>query len=204
VSTHRPIIGILGGIGSGKSFVSRLLASHGAMVIDSDELSHSAMSDPAVQRQIRERFGEAVFRADGSVDRRALGQAVFADASDRVALEQIVHPWIEAERSRRMASAGPGVRTFVLDSPLLIESGLVGRCDRLVFVDTPRAVRLERVRARGWDEAELDRRERAQLPLEQKRQRADAVLDGSASAGELAAAVERLIRTWVPGAGGGS
>ncbi len=190
----KPIIGIIGGIGSGKSFVAKLFGELGAMVINSDDLVHAVYGREDVKKTLREWWGDAVFQADGSVDRKAIAKRVFADADQRRRLEQLVHPLVNQERQRLMESAkdDPAVTAFVWDTPLLVETGLDKLCDAVVFVDAPASVRLSRVANRGWDEAELVRRENSQMPLDNKRRISDYVISNAAEAASARSQV-RLV-----------
>jgi len=188
-----PVIGILGAIASGKSAVTRALAALGAAVHDADKEVGELLNAPEVLERIaREVDPRAV--AGGALDRKALADAVFADADTRAALEAILHPPV-LESARRLArNPPPGASAVVIDAPLLIEAGLDALCDELWYVDTPREVRVRRASdTRGWSEDELDRRERAQIPLEEKRGRADRVIDNSGSLDELE---ERVASAW--------
>ncbi len=167
---HRPIIGIAGGIGAGKSHVARLFAELGCCRVDSDEMVRAAYTHPEVKAAVLQRFGDGVFDAAGNVDRKALGKLVFDNVDDRRFLEKLLHPIANKARVELMDAASRDERTvaFVWDSPLLFEAGLDRFCDCVIFVDCPREDRLARVGERGWDAAELDRREKAQLPLDKK------------------------------------
>jgi dephospho-CoA kinase len=197
MKTHRkPILGIVGGIGSGKSYVSRVLGSLGCLVIDSDQQARDAFLDPGVIAAVRTLFGDDVFRADGSIDRKRVGARIFRSPELRAKIEAIVHPFIAQQRDAIMRShAGdPGVRAFVWDSPLLFEAGLDSQCDAVVFVDTPRETRLHRVTTtRGWDDAELTRREASQMPLEEKQRRSTHVVRGDADEATLRETLGKLI-----------
>jgi dephospho-CoA kinase len=174
----KPIIGIVGGIGSGKSYVARLFGDEGCLVIDADALVREAYEDPAVRQMLRSWWGETIFRADGAVDRRAIAGRVFVDEAERRRLEGLLHPWVN-ERRRQIMEAADDAQTvaFVWDTPLLMETGLNRECDAVVFVDAPESERLRRVAAqRGWDEQELRRREKLQMPLDKKRELSDDVL----------------------------
>lgn len=189
-----PVIGLVGGIGSGKSEVGRLLAESGCLVCDSDALAREALHDPAIRRSLLDRWGArseaALLGADGALDRRAIASIVFNDPAERAFLESLTHPWIEARRSELFAAAAPSTVALVIDAPLLLEAGLGAQCDSIFFVDAPRHLRLERVRgSRGWTEAELTRREAAQLPLEEKRRRATVTI---ANDGDVDALRERV------------
>ena len=150
-------IGLTGGIGSGKSTVARRLGEHGAVVVDADALAREVVGpgEEALTR-IRERFGEAVFAADGTLDRPALGRVVFGDPQSLAALEAITHPAIRERTAQRFAEAvAAGVRVGVHDVPLLVEGGLAPEYHLVLVVDTDEDVRVERiVRYRGASEAE--------------------------------------------------
>jgi dephospho-CoA kinase len=170
----KPIIGLCGGIGSGKSQVARILADQGGLVIDSDALNREVLQEPEVIQTLREWWGEAVFGADGQVDRKAVAGIVFKDPQARRRLESLVHPLIAARRDAmiRQGSGDPAVKAIILDSPLLIESTLDRLCDAIIYVEASETTRLRRLKQqRGWDAADLRRREQWQAPLAEKRAR---------------------------------
>jgi dephospho-CoA kinase len=203
-----PVIGLVGGIGSGKSRVARLLGARGAAVIDADTVGHELLQHPTVRARVLERFGPGVLAepaavidgdAAAPIDRRALGAIVFADPSARGALEAILHPLMRncflsaIEIARRSGAA----RWVVLDAAILLEAGWDDLCDRIVFVDAPRPERLRRVaRARGWSEQTFEARERAQWPAEEKHRRAHWSLTNDAGLERLDAEVDRLL-SWL-------
>ncbi len=177
-------LGIIGGIGSGKSAVAALFGQLGAGVIDADALGHRVLRFPEVRDEIRKRWGDAVFDTDGELNRYEIAKRVFAATeSGRRELEfltLLTHPRIKHEidtELRRLRENGATVA--VLDAALLLETDWKTSVDRIVFVDTPRSIRLQRVRQRGWTEAQFDAREAAQLPLEAKKKQADWVVDNS-------------------------
>ncbi len=179
----KPIIGIVGGIGSGKSFVAKLFGDLGCLVIDSDAQVREAYTDPAVRKTIRRWWGNGMLHADGTINKSAIAGKVFADPAEKQRLEELLHPLVNAAREQQMRAAGdnPQVLAFVWDTPLLLEAGLAKHCDTVVFVDAPRQRRLTRVRARGgWDEAELLRRENSQMALDTKRSLSDHVVTNAA------------------------
>lgn len=193
MSGRPPIIGIVGGIGSGKSAAARAFAGLGCIVSDSDALAHAALRDPPIRAAIAKRFGPEVLGGDGQVSRKVLGRIVFADERARRDLEAMVHPWINSERERAFSLAAPTTRACVIDAPLLLEAGLAPLCDAIVFIDAPPERRLERSSARGWDEAEFRRREAAQWPLERKRAAATHVIVNDGDLGKLAREVRRVL-----------
>jgi dephospho-CoA kinase len=176
--------------------VADLLTELGAAVIDSDALSHAALDDPSIQRQLREWWGPAVIDRTGRVDRKAVASIVFIAPQENERLKAVIYPWIAARRRERMTAlqADPRVPLIVLNSPLLFEAGLEAECDAVVFVDADREVRLARVRAaRGWSAEELERREKLQMPLDRKLARADYILRNNSSIDELRIEARKLF-----------
>jgi dephospho-CoA kinase len=177
-----PLIGVLGGIASGKSAVARLLAGAEGRWLSADALAHAALLEPEVAAEVRRRFGAEVFGADGQPDRAALARRVFADAEGRRALEALIHPRVRAALAAGIdAARAAGAPLVCLDVPLLLENdaehGLARACDLLLFVDAPLEQRERRAtQTRGWAPGEVLRREAAQWPLENKRALADLVL----------------------------
>ena len=198
-----PVIGLAGGIGAGKSAVARVMAELGCVVSDSDALARAALERDDVRAQLVSWWGDGVVGVDGTVDRGAVARIVFGDEAERLRLEALVHPLVRVSRGEAIERAeAAGARAFVIDAPLLFEAGLDAECDVVVFVDAPRAVRLARVRQhRGWDEAELARRESAQLGNDEKRRRADVVVAIGEDAG-LASRVGALLDGIAPIGGG--
>lgn len=190
-----PVIGIVGGIGAGKSIVAEILASLGCFVADADQYAREALEDRAVLEQLREHWGAEVIREDGSPDRAAIAAIVFIDDAERAWLERILHPLVSQRRSLEFAAAAPDARALVIDAPLLIEAGLDKDCDHLLFVDTPRPERLKRVeRERGWNEEELTRRENAQDDLAGKRRSSDFVIDNGGDLDTLRERVAEFLK----------
>ena len=191
------LIGLTGNIASGKSTVTHLLAAKGATVIDADVLARQAVEEgtPAY-RDIVERWGSDVLSPDGYLDRGALRRRVFQDQNELEELNRIVHPEVNRLRERLVSEARRrGDRVVVCDIPLLFEKHLAAEFDRIVLVDAPRPVRLERlVRDRGLHEAEAMKMIAAQMPAELKRARADYVLDNTGTINELEARVDEVWR----------
>ena len=175
---HKPVIGLTGGIGAGKSFVARQFADLGCAVIDSDKLASQALLDPGVRRLIASRWGDQVIGEGGQVDRAALARIVFPDATELRELERIIHPLVNELRGdlRRRYQADPAVRAIIEDCPLLLEKQLQDDCDVTVFVKADRRTRLRRVAERGWSAADLAAREKNQLGLDTKAEFADYVV----------------------------
>lgn len=176
-----PVIGLAGGIGAGKSAVAHAFARLGCAVIDSDKEARAALERPDVQATLRSWWGDHVTAADGRTDRAAVAKVVFADPAQRTRLESLIHPLIrrtrEAAQNEARAAAAPAI---IYDAPLLFEVGLDKACDAVVWVHCPRDERLRRVMStRGWDEAELTRREASQLPESAKRPRCRFEIDNA-------------------------
>ncbi len=189
-----PVIGVAGGIGSGKSALAGALAKLGCVVIDSDAEAKAVLQTPAVREQLRAWWGDRVLDEQGQVDRKAVAAIVFTDYEARRRLEGLIHPMIRHSRAEQIEAArNAGAPGAVIDAPLLFEAGVDAECDYIVFVDTPRERRLERVRARGWDEEELDRRERSQWDLERKRAASHDVVKNDGSLADLDAAARRIL-----------
>jgi dephospho-CoA kinase len=195
-ASRKPVIGLVGGIGSGKSTVARQMQLLGGSVFDADAAARRAMARPEVCEAIRRAFGEGVFDAAGRVDRRALAELAFAAASERRRLEQIVHPFVREALDRHVAEArsDPLTAFVVLDVPLLMEVGWAELCDRIILVRADRATRLARLAERGWDASELDRRENSQMPLDTKLKLAHDVVDNNASEAACLAQVRRIVQ----------
>jgi len=191
------IIGILGGIASGKSLVSEQLVRLGAGLLDADAAAHEVLRLEEIETAARGRWGEEIFGPDGHIDRSALAKIVFAPPPggpiEREYLEKLTHPAIGRVLRRRAEQLeSEGAPAAVLDAPVLLEAGWGGLCDKLVFVDTPRELRLERVLRRGWNKEEFAAREAVQESLDLKRSRADATIDNRGSAEDTFSQVERF------------
>jgi dephospho-CoA kinase len=193
------VIGLIGGIGSGKSEVAAAFARHGAVVVSGDLAGHEALRQPEIKEKVLHRWGRELLDENGEVRRKKMAGIVFHDAVERQALEAMVFPWIERTLREQIEATKrePRVPVIILDAAILLEAGWSTKCDKLVYVEAPRHLRLQRLaEARGWTEKEVHDREQAQLPLNEKRNRADAVLENSGSLEELNRQVEELFRRW--------
>ncbi|MFJ1702410.1 dephospho-CoA kinase [Kitasatospora sp. NPDC088346] len=188
-------IGLTGGIGAGKSEVSRQLAELGAVIVDSDLIAREVVAPgTAGLRAVVAEFGPEVLLADGSLDRPALGRIVFADPARLAALNAIVHPLVRARSAELEAAAGPD-DLVVHDVPLLAENGLAPLYDLVVVIDVPDDVRLERlVRLRGMPEEEARSRMAAQADRPTRLAVADLVIDNSGPLTDLAPRVQEVWR----------
>lgn len=190
------LIGLTGNIAAGKSTVAQMLADRGATIIDADELARDAVAVGSDgHRKIVERWGDDILKADGGLDRVALRQIVFQEPTELEALNSIVHPEVSRLRDDLINEARErGDETVVCDIPLLFERGVVNDFDRIVLVDAPRPLRLERlIRDRALGQTEAMHMIAAQMPAELKRARADFVIDND---GDLAALEERVDEVW--------
>ncbi len=193
---RKPVIGLLGGPGSGKSRVARIMSELGCGVIDSDEIAKQVIEEEEVKRKLVRRWGEGILDNRGVIDHRLLGNVVFSDEKELNKLESIVHPQVHLRRSELMEqyqSSGE-LRGVVEDCPLLLEKSIDTSCDVLVFVKADRDIRLERVkRSKGWDDRELSRREKNQMPLDTKLKAADYVIQNETDNDELLANEVRRV-----------
>jgi dephospho-CoA kinase len=185
-------IGLTGGIGSGKSSVSRLLGEHGAVIVDADAIAREVVA-PGTQglAAIVEAFGAAVLAADGSLDRPRLAAVVFADPEARGTLDGIVHPLVRA-RARELEAAAPPGAVVVHDVPLLAETGQGSAYDVVVVVEADPDMRVARLVERGLTAEDARARIAVQATDEERRAIADVVLDNSGTPEELAQQVERF------------
>jgi len=190
------LVGLTGNIGSGKSTVAQLLSERGATIIDADVLARRAVEvGTAAYRAIVERWGTSILEPGGMIDRSALRRIVFSEPSELEQLNAVVHPEVERMRDALVEQARlRGDKLVVCDIPLLFETKTTDAFDRIVLVDAPRPVRLERlVRERGLRETEAMDMIVAQMPAELKRARADFVIDNK---GTLAQLDGRVAEVW--------
>jgi dephospho-CoA kinase len=191
------IIGITGGVASGKSLAAEQFAALGAGVLDADRAGHEALQLPHVEAAARQRWGDAIFGVDGRIERAKLAQIVFGAEpkakQERKQLEQLTHPEIGRLLMRQAETfKTSGIKVAVVDAALLCEAGWDEMCEKTVFVDAPRDVRQARALARGWTKEEFAAREDAQDSLQRKRSRADVIIDNSGSAERMQAQIERF------------
>ena len=192
------VIGVAGGIASGKSLVSQRLAQLGGELIDADQIGHGVLREPEVKQALRHRWGDAILDGEGEIDRKQVAKIVFAPPHDGPAelayLETVTHPRIGQRIHERCQDLARENRAtpVILDAAVMFKAGWDRMCDMVVFVDAPREVRRERAARRGWREAEFAVREAAQESLDIKRRRADVIIDNSSTTDHLYAQVDRF------------
>ncbi|MFN0206947.1 MAG: dephospho-CoA kinase [Planctomycetota bacterium] len=207
--TARPlIVGLAGGIASGKSAFARLLADNGGgEVIDADAIVKNLQNEPGVIAEMEQILGASLRTDGGGFDRAAAAKITFSDPQKRAALEQYLHPIVSKkiestihECKRRFAATG-NPKLLILDVPLLFESGYTQICDKIIYIDADPAVRAERaVSIRGWNANEVELREKHQSNLDVKRSKANYVIKNTGSrdalASEAAGVRGRLLNDW--------
>jgi dephospho-CoA kinase len=191
------LLGLVGGIASGKSLVADGFRQLGAAVLDADRAGHEVLRDPDVVAALRARWGQRVLDASGQINRSAVAKIVFApgNAGEKAFLESVTHPRIETRLNEQLAEAKSAANPppiAVLDAALLFEAGWDKLCGKVVFVECPRELRLSRAKARGWTEEQFTAREAAQMPVEAKRRRADFIIDNSGPPALALASVREL------------
>ncbi|MDO5582384.1 MAG: dephospho-CoA kinase [Planctomycetia bacterium] len=196
------VIGIVGGIGSGKSAVSSAFADRGAFVLDADQAGHEALNDPEVCQILIQKWGENAFSSDSEgilrPDRSKIAKIVFEPSENGKKalkfLNETIHPVIRKrlrEDLQRLKSENYPL--IILDAPLLFEASCDSLCDRILFVDTDEEERFRRVQKRGWSREEFKNREKSQLSLEKKRKKADCIIDNNQTYERMVLQIEDLI-----------
>jgi dephospho-CoA kinase len=187
------LVGLTGGIASGKSTVSAMLAERGAEVIDADHIARQVvMPGLPAWCKIRDHFGPGVLHPDGQIDRQALADIVFADKSKLALLNEITHPAIFARIADRLESHHGQDVVVVLDAALLIEAGLAEGVDVVIVVHSPREIQVERLAAKGVGQTDARNRIASQLEPEKRLARADIVIDNSGSLEDLGRQVDKI------------
>jgi dephospho-CoA kinase len=195
-ASRKPVIGLIGGIGSGKSTVARMFASLGCAVIDADALARDALERMDVRAELTAWWGPRVLDESGHVKRGEVARIVFSDPRELERLEALTHPIVHADRARLRVQyqADPRVIAIVEDCPLLLEKNLAAECDAVVYVQASDATRRRRVMAtRGWSAEDLALREKRQMALDMKARRADYVVENDGSEAESLAHVRRVL-----------
>ena len=195
----KPVIGLVGGVGSGKSTVARELAKLDCKLIDGDRISHKLLGDAEVQDKLRSRWGQKIFDSQSCVDRKILGKIVFADAEELAALNAVLHPRIRRQIVAEIAQAmaKPQIPAVVVDAAVMLEAGWDDLCSHLVFVKCPARARASRaICQRAWDESTWLAREKMQNSLDKKAQKCDYIINNSSSESHLVEQTLRLFN-WI-------
>jgi len=193
------VIGLTGGIGTGKSTVARILAELGCVLVSADRIAHRLLEPGSeVYARVKAEFGPGILGPDGRINRAALGRIVFHEPARRERLNQLTHPAVIARLQAEIRALKAGGRDVVAEIPLLFEAGLAGKAeiglDEIWVVAAAPPIQLARVMARdGLTAAEAKRRIGAQMPLAEKIARADVVIYNNGEEGELKEEVARLL-----------
>lgn len=189
------VIGLTGSVGTGKTTVARMFAEAGADVIDADRIAHGLLRrGSAAYTEIVRHFGNAVLAADGAIDRSVLGERVFRSRRARATLERIVHPRILRRINEKVR--GSRKKLVIIDAPLLYETGMEHRVDKVLVVTASRRTQISRCAARtGLSRREILSRIAAQLPLKEKVRLADFVIDNDGTLKETKAQMESIRRS---------
>ena len=187
------VVGLLGGIGSGKSAVASLFEKFGARAVDADRIAHGVLDDPTVRRTLVSWWGPEILRGS-RVDRAQVARRAFASEAGTARLNALVHPRIGRELRRKIALEKRRGGVVVVEAALLLETGTDALCDVLVFVDAPRDVRRRRAVKRGWSASEWSRRERRQWSLRRKRKKAGYIIDNGGPKAATRRQVESILQ----------
>ena len=188
------ILGVTGGIGSGKSAVSDLLVQRGAARFDADIAGHEVLGHDEVKTALTARWGAAIVGDDGNLIRSIIGEIVFSDPSELQFLESVSHPAIKRMMLHSVSEARStsALTALVIDAALLLEKAWSECCDLVVFVDCEEEIRWQRCESRNWSREQFLLRESTQLPVETKRKQSDVVIDNTGSLEELDAQVRNF------------
>ncbi|MBN2180622.1 MAG: dephospho-CoA kinase, partial [Sedimentisphaerales bacterium] len=177
----KPIIGIIGGICSGKSTVASEFAKLGCKIIDADKIAHELLDKKKVKEKIIKLFSPAILDKAGKISRRKLAEIVFSDVEKIASLNGIIHPDVfkEVEKLIKKYNAQKKVRAIILDMPLLLEVGWDKRCDKIIFVDCKQKIRAKRAKKSGFSKNQIKIRENFQISLDKKASFADNTIENN-------------------------
>jgi dephospho-CoA kinase len=193
------VIGIAGGVASGKSLVTRCFRHFGAVVLDGDRMGHEVLQQRDLIQQVVDRWGDGILNGD-QIDRTLLARIVFAPPPEGptalLELERLTHPLIgdRIKSKIKQARQDKSCQACVLDAPVMFKVGWDLVCDEIVFVDVSKKIRIERARERGWLDGELEKRESNQTSIQLKRAKATCILDNS---GSIEATFEQAVSLWL-------
>jgi len=192
---EKPVVGILGGIGSGKSTVAAEFAKLGCKVIDADKIAHELLDEPTVKEKIVSLFGPDVLDSTEKIDHEKLAEVVFADDEKLSSLNRIIHPLVlqRTEELVEQYNHQNQVKAIVLDMPLLVEVGWHKRCDKLIFVDCRQKLRLDRAKKMGFEKKQVKIREKFQISLDNKESLADNTIENNSDLSAIAKQVTGIF-----------
>jgi dephospho-CoA kinase len=196
---NKPVVGILGGIGSGKSTVANQFANLGCAVIQADKIAHEVLEEQGIIDTISAVFGRDILSSDGMIDRSKLAARVFENLEELEKLQAVVHPPIidKCDQLLTQYLANSSISAVILDVPLLVESGYDKRCDVLVFVDCPDNQRFQRAAKKGLSEDQIKKREIFQISLDKKRQMAHYVIKNNSEMLDLTEQVAQIYSAMI-------
>ncbi len=195
-SHNKPVIGILGGIGSGKSTVAAELAELGCLIVNADVIGHELLGEPEIQAQLRARWGDRIFSKGQVIDRAVLSGIVFSAPDELEALNAILAPGMDRRIGDQIrgALADESIAAVVLDAAILLEARWDKYCNSLIFVSAPESLRQERTQTqRNWDSEQLRTREKSQISLDKKAEKCDYMVDNSSTATYLSEQVRQIF-----------
>ena len=188
------IIGIVGGIASGKTSAAQIFEQFGAVVLSADEIGHRVLQEAGIRQTAAKRWGSKILDSSGQIDRKHLAAIVFENEEDLVFLEKLTHERIRNQISVALQHLARNHTAFViLDAPLLLEAGWESLCDVIVFIESSLENRKKRAAERGWTPEEIARRESRQLSLQKKRASTSYTIHNDGSTDELE---EEIFRVW--------
>ncbi len=192
---NKPIIGILGGIASGKSSIASIFGKSGCKVIDADKIAHKILERKNIKKKIVDLFGQSVLDSTGIIDHKKLARLVFADAVRLSSINGIIHPLVikRIEELIKRFNSQNKVNAIVLDIPLLVEIGWAKRCDRLIFVDCSEKTRFDRAKTLGYSKKQLKIRENFQISLDNKMALADNIIENNSDFSALVRQVDEIL-----------
>jgi dephospho-CoA kinase len=193
---RKKIIGIVGGIGSGKSTVAAILGEMGFAVIDADEIAHKITEKKIIKKELQKKFGVDIIDKKGKIDRRKMAEVAFVSRKKAAQLNRIIHPPVLAkiEQLIKEYTRKPKVKAIVLDIPLLAEIGWINRCDKVIFVSCSRKSRLQRGKKKGiFNEKKIKNFEKFQFSIDRKRKIADNIIENNGNITNLRKQIARIF-----------
>lgn len=194
------IVGLIGGIGSGKTHVAKIFKGLGAKLIEADKIAYTVINHPQIKRTLLKWYGYYIIKKTGQVDRKKLAEVSFNNFESIRRLNKLTHPYIKKEISNQLRQLNNNHKlketgVVVIDAPLLLETGLDKFCDYIVFIKTSYKIRLKRVLiSRKWDSTEIKKREQYQIPLLRKQSKADFIINNNKSSDITTAHIKNIFQ----------